>query len=54
MSYKTGRGAGTIHGWSTQAGKLDNDPPGQVFGARIIFWALLACVLIALAGGTRA
>lgn len=59
MSYKTAttartrpfsKGPGSIHGWTTRRGYYrDSDPPGQILGARIVFWALLACVLFALA-----
>jgi len=54
MSYRKPKGPGSIHGWSTHAGRIDSDPPGQVFGARLVFWALLVCVLLALANGAHA
>lgn len=55
MSYRKPKGPGTIHGWSTTAGvRIDTDGAGLVWGARLRFWAVLACVLVALVMGSTA
>lgn len=49
--YRTGRGIGTIHGWSTRVPTNTTARAqrlGLVFGARLHYWALLIAVVVAV------
>ena len=54
MSYKTGKGSGSIHGWSTTRTRPQPHDPGVIFGARLVYWALLVCTLVGIAAACRA
>lgn len=53
MTYRKPKGPGTIHGWSTtatQAGyyRQHDAGDGYVYGARLVYWAVLVIVLLAV------
>lgn len=57
MSYRTVatprtrpgvKGPGSIHGWTTTGRRFHAEGDGYVYGARLVVWAVLACVMVAL------
>lgn len=57
MTYRTvstprtrpfSKGPGSVHGWTTTGRRFHAEGDGYVMGARLGFWAVLACVVMAL------
>lgn len=42
------KGPGSIHGWTTTARRFHAEGDDRVCGARLTFWAILACMVVAL------